>query len=130
MTKLLFKHLFLSYIFSVLAAIIVLLCIYQPNLNSHDGGQVFLLTLVGSFYMNLLMALSAITIFLNLQEWIRENVWLRLSSFFLLPIVLSLFWIASSDETFFKVVALCFIAVRVYFYFRFNQTITSAEGSI
>ncbi|HYH16434.1 MAG TPA: hypothetical protein VD794_14495 [Flavisolibacter sp.] len=120
----------LTYAFSVILSIIVLTCVNQPNLATHDGGQVFLLTLVGSFYINLLLVLSATTVFLNLQDWIRENIWLRLSAFFFLPIVFSLFWIASYYESFFVVIALCFLAVRVYFYFRFQQKTTTKEGSI
>ena len=121
MTKLLFKHLLFSYVFSVSISIILLLCIYQPNLNTYDGGQFFLIALAGSFYMNLLLTLSATTTFLNLYKWIRENIVLRLLSFFLLSIVLSLFWFVSMNEPFFNVIVLCFVIVRVYIYICFTK---------
>jgi hypothetical protein len=124
MLKLILKYLLVEYFLSVVLGIIATIIIYHPNPNTHDGGQQILILIVATFYTNLLLTFSALTILLNTFISFRSSWLNRVTSFYLLPVSFSIFFIfILFNETYFVATVCCFFLVHSYIFYRFNKHI-------
>ena len=124
MLKLILKYLLVEYFLSVVLGIIATIIIYHPNPNTHNGGQQILILIVATFYINLLLTFSALTVLLNTFISFRRSWLNRVASFYLLPVSFSIFFILF-NETYFVATICCFFLVHSYIFYQFNKHISN-----
>jgi hypothetical protein len=121
----LFNTFFLSMFLSILILIIIDLNKPhgQPMRNCAMPGFTYLMT----FFIILIFTICNSTIYLNVFKSIRENKWLCLLSFFLLPFIffsylfIFMFEDLSDEPSFFSALFLPFTLIYVFQYFRFRK---------
>jgi hypothetical protein len=88
------------------------------------------IVIVGSFYITGLLSICALTIFLNLIESVRENLFLSSLSFFIIPVVVGVVilqdlhedWPAhKSDFSIYLPIIISFFAVEVFLFVQFRR---------
>jgi Ca2+/Na+ antiporter len=104
-------------ILSCITSLILLLLIYPP----HDEG-LLVLQIFFSLYFTLIVSLFSLPIFLNLNEDIRSNKYLRTMSFLMLPVFLLLgVTLSAKKEPLFIINTASFNVVLCYFYIKFSR---------
>jgi hypothetical protein len=125
LTRIILSTFFWSTFFSILILVIIDLNkpLGQPMRNCVMSGFTYFMT----FFIILFFTICNSAIFLNLYKSIRENKWLCLLSFFLVPFIffsylfISMFEDLIEDLNFFIPLFLPFTLMYIYQYFRFRR---------
>ena len=98
MKKKLLLQLVKTFIIGSFASVLLLQILFSQQGKSLEGGQGLLLMCMAAVFFNLLLCISACTIFLQQQQAVKTNSVYRLLSYFLLPILICT-WVIIKDET-------------------------------
>jgi hypothetical protein len=98
MKKKLLLQLVKTFIIGSFASVLLLHILYSQQSKSLEGGQGLIIMCMAAIFFNLLLCVSACTIFLQLQLVVKTNTVYSLLSYFLLPILICI-WVLIKDET-------------------------------
>lgn len=121
MAKQLWKILLLTTVISFIAGLISTLIIYHPALNTHDGAQMILLFIVGALYINFLLVVCTLPIFLNIYEEVRQNLVLRALTFFVVPLFVLFYFTVFAQEIPLIIMSAVYLIVLFFFFIKFNK---------
>lgn len=125
--KTLARNLLLTFLISTLLTMFLLEMVYHPNTSETEGRTAMLIMVIGSVFWNLLLSLTAVTTFFNLNDMIRQSVYYRVITFFFLPVLLVMSVSISVDDRnglfSFRLSMVSFFVVHLIFFFLFNRKI-------
>lgn len=98
MKKKLLLQLVKTFIIGSFASVLLLHILYSQQSKSLEGGQGLIIMCMAAVFFNLLLCVSACTIFLQQQLVVKTNTVYSLLSYFLLPILICI-WVLIKDET-------------------------------
>lgn len=127
MFKVLLKYYFIIIITTYILSFIVISFWNLTNMSSiREIYIASLMTIIGGFYYNFLLAFLSLSVFLNIIEDVRQNYLYRLASFVLLSlivIVILLFY----DINFLIIYPTTYFLVQLYLWKKYDLSIRSAD---
>lgn len=137
MTKEILKRIFYPFLVSALVTLTYAFMTYPSTIGLEARQACFIIIILnlGFCFLNFILSMTSL---LNLNHYIRQNLWLSMLSFFTLPIVLLIIVLIqfidnhNENETLknFLVIAhtsVTFLLVLIYQFYRFRHIIKSAN---
>ncbi len=125
-TKRLSKYLLLTFFVSSFLTFFAIQIYCSKEAGSLEGNQgIFIMVLAGIFW-TLILTISALTVFFNVNDRIRHNKLYSVLTFFFIPVLLAIIVCISSDfkemwQSFF-IMTVPFFVTHFYFYYKFINT--------
>lgn len=98
MAKILGKILFLTFIISSVISSLAIRLYYSKEAGSLEGNQGIFIMILASFFWILILSISSLSIFLNLNDKVRNNLLLSILTFYLLPIIATVLFYFTSES--------------------------------
>lgn len=125
-TRQLSKNLLLTFLFGSCLMFISILVFYSKEAGSLEGNSGITIFILAGIFWTLVLTLSSVTVFLNLNDQVRQSKLFSFLTFFFLPLTLATIVFILSDfkdlwQPFF-IMTVSFLSVQTYFYRRFAKT--------
>jgi len=125
-TNRLSKYLLLTFLVSSFLTFLAIQIYYSKEAGSLEGNQgIFIMVLAGIFW-TLILTLSSLTVFFNINDKVRHNKFYSALTFFFSPFLLTTIVFITSDskdmwQSFF-IMTVSFFVTHFYFYYKFTST--------
>jgi len=119
------KNLLLTFLVGSCLTFISILVFYSKEIGSLEGNSGITIFILAGIFWTLVLTLSSITVFFNLNDQVRHSKLLCFLTFFFLPLaVATIVFILNDFEDMwqpFLIMTLSFLSVDTYFYIKFSK---------
>lgn len=114
-----------TFLLTIILTIVSILILYNPKYRTFEQKQGDAIEYAACIMWIFFLVICALTVYFNNIRIVRENIFLRLNSFFLLPIAfaLSVRFSGNKDAQWdsFFISTVIFILIHLFFYYRFTN---------
>lgn len=120
------KNLLLTFLLGNFLTFINILIFYSKEAGSLEGNSGITIFMLAGIFWTLVLTFSSVTVFLNLNDQVRQNKLFTFLTFFFLPSTVATIVFILSDfqemwQPFF-IMTVSFLLVQTYFYMKFTKT--------